>query len=652
MLKDLKIGTKLVGGFAFIALIVIVVGVTGMLTLDSVAGKANVIAYEKVPIADYSMELTIALTQQQSALHAFMIGELEAKEEFDASGRNFEKFLSELKAQQLSGTQSELVRQLEDKYPSFVSDAESSMDAYLRSRELLEKSGRDMEDMDAAAGPMIDKAASAGLNVEQMNLVHEQVMTVNDYLITGSDDEVEAFHEVESRIKRFNNYGAISSSHAEVMRLAEVTINSYQGHLAKKRESAALMEKVDEDLGILSGILTRLEENVGGEMETAINAAGAAQSSANTIMIAFCIGGFVLAIALGMIISRTITVPLISGVGFAQKIAKGDLTASIDLKQKDEVGQLAEALTGMSRQLRDIVSTIMSSSDNVASGSEELSSTSEEMSQGSTEQASAAEEASASMEQMTSNIRQNADNALQTEKISQKASEDATKSGVAVGQTVSAMKQIAEKINIVEEIARQTNLLALNAAIEAARAGEHGKGFAVVAAEVRKLAERSQEAASEITDISASSVEVAEQAGEMLEQLVPDIKKTAELVQEISAASTEQNTGAEQINRAIQQLDQVTQQNASASEQMASTSEELSAQAQTLQSAIAFFNVGGAVTGSVRRIDAFRKPAQPAKPVHIAHQPEKAAPKPGGVDLDLGGKPGGADEKDSDFEKF
>jgi methyl-accepting chemotaxis protein len=193
---------------------------------------------------------------------------------------------------------------------------------------------------------------------------------------------------------------------------------------------------------------------------------------------------------------------------------------------------------------------------------------------------------------MAANIRQNADNAQETEKIARKAADDAEKSGTAVTQAVAAMKQIAEKINIIEEIARQTNLLALNAAIEAARAGDHGKGFAVVAAEVRKLAERSQEAAKEITELSGSSVEVAEHAGKMLDILVPDIYKTAELVQEISAASNEQNTGAEQINRAIQQLDHVIQQNASASEEMASTSEELSSQAQYLMESMGFFRTG------------------------------------------------------------
>ena len=238
---------------------------------------------------------------------------------------------------------------------------------------------------------------------------------------------------------------------------------------------------------------------------------------------------------------------------------------------------------GITRVLREVKTV----ADNVAVASQQMSSSSEELSQGASEQASSVEETTSSMEEMTANIRQNTDNAQQTEKIARKASIDAAESGAAVKVTVAAMKEIAGKISIIEEIARQTNLLALNAAIEAARAGEHGKGFAVVAAEVRKLAERSQMAAGEISKLSASSVQDAEKTGGMLAQLVPNIKKTAELVQEISSASKEQDQGAEQINTSVQQLSTVVQQNASSSEELASTAEELAAQAEQLQNLVA-----------------------------------------------------------------
>jgi methyl-accepting chemotaxis protein len=282
------------------------------------------------------------------------------------------------------------------------------------------------------------------------------------------------------------------------------------------------------------------------------------------------------------------------------------------------------------------------------------------MSQGATEQAAAAEEASSSMEQMSSNIRQNADNAMQTEKIAVKSADGARQGGTAVNETVHAMKEIANKISIIEEIARQTNLLALNAAIEAARAGEHGKGFAVVASEVRKLAERSQKAAAEISELSASSVEVAERAGALLGQMVPDIQKTAELVQEINAASREQDLGAGQINKAIQQLDQVIQQNASSSEEMASTAEELSSQAEQLQSAIAFFRVdardvahrtAAVPTRQLSRVSTRKGVGKtmPAFGKGNAYPVPSAPLQPVGISLDM---ETGGDSLDSSFEKF
>ncbi len=305
------------------------------------------------------------------------------------------------------------------------------------------------------------------------------------------------------------------------------------------------------------------------------------------------IGGMLIALVVlaALFVGGKLSRPLVQGVGFAETVAGGDLTADLDIRQKDEIGLLSDALRNMVLRLKAVVTEVQTAADYTASGSEEMSASAQEMSQGASEQAASLEEVTSSMEQMGANIQLNADNAAQTEKIALRTAEDAERGGRQFTETVTAMRNIVEKIGIIGEIARQTDLLALNAAVEAARAGDAGKGFAVVAAEVRKLAERSGEAAKEINALSITSVDVAEKAGRMLEKIVPDIRRTAELVQEISAASREQTAGTDQINKALQQLDNVVQQNASAAEEVSSTAEELSAQAQQLQETMAFFKV-------------------------------------------------------------
>ena len=332
----------------------------------------------------------------------------------------------------------------------------------------------------------------------------------------------------------------------------------------------------------------------------------------------------------------------------AKQVAQGNLM--VELKKRSENDDLMESLANMVEKLKEIVREIQTAADGVATGGQELSATAQSLSQGATEQAASAEEISSSMEEMSSSIKQNADNASQTEKISNKSATDAREGGKAVNETVAAMKEIATKISIIEEIARQTNLLALNAAIEAARAGEHGKGFAVVASEVRKLAERSQTAAGEISELSGRSVQVAEAAGQMLTAILPDIQRTAELVQEISASSKEQDAGADQINRAIQQLDQVIQQNASAAEEMASTTEELAGQAEQLKTTIAFFSLD---THGAQRALPHKQPARPAAPQRplVTHTAAAKPTRSGGVHIELTA-PAKRDDIDNEFERF
>ncbi len=344
---------------------------------------------------------------------------------------------------------------------------------------------------------------------------------------------------------------------------------------------------------------------------------------------AVTIGAVVLALVLGVLLSeittRVITKPVRRATASVKQVAAGDLTEKLEISSQDEIGEISAAINAMIDALREIVGDVSQAADNVASGSEELSATAQQLSQGASEQAASAEETTSSMEEMASSIQQNAANARQTDQLASRAAGDTHGSGEAVAKTVAAMQEIAAKINIIEEIARKTDLLALNAAVEAARAGEHGKGFAVVASEVRKLAERSQTAAAEISRLTASGVEVAEGAGSMLQKLVPDIRKTASLVQEIAAASAEQNTGAAQVNKAIQQLDQVIQQNSSASEEMASTAEELTSQAQQLQASIGYFKVSSHASPAAKTARA--QPAATAS-TERSRPAKSAAPRP------------------------
>jgi methyl-accepting chemotaxis protein len=331
-----------------------------------------------------------------------------------------------------------------------------------------------------------------------------------------------------------------------------------------------------------------------------------------------------------------------SSVEVAKLVSKGDLTIDFAI-MKNKGGDLDHALEEMVNNLREIASAIYNGAENVSAASQQVASASQQMSQGAQEQASASEEVSSSMEQMVANIQQNTDNSRETEKIANKAAKDIQISSNAVAETVEAITTIAERIAIIEEIASKTDLLALNAAVEAARAGEHGKGFAVVAAEVRKLAERSQKAASEITEISSKTVKAAEESKLLLMNTLPDINKTAELVQEIAAASVEQNSGADQVNGAIQQLSQVTQGNASSAEEMSSNAEELNSQAEELKAAVSYFklqlNVVTKRDIKAQSVKAFQRKAHFAEVHTNGHS--------SGFDLKLGEGP--ADSEFTDF---
>ncbi len=424
-----------------------------------------------------------------------------------------------------------------------------------------------------------------------------------DYLLRGQEKYV---NKVDARLGVLGNVVAgLPVSQEEKFSMGKLLSAYKKAFHALVDEDTVIAGKIARmraSVHIIEPLVTQVSEAANNTMKTAQAATISAAHKGNTTALWVAGAALLTALLLAIVITRLITGPLRQGMWLAEAVSKGDLSATLSLRRDDEIGKIIEAMSKMSQRLRTIMSGIQDTTSSVTAGSQEVSSSSEALSQSVTEQAAVVEEVSASMEEFSANLKQTTAAAKQTQDIALHNAKDAEQGGTIIGKAVTSMHEIAERITIVEEIARQTNLLALNAAIEAARAGEAGKGFAVVAAEVRRLAERSSIAAGEISTLSTDCVSIAEEARKLFERMIPEIQKTASMIQEVNAASDEQNMGVENIGEAMGQLESSVQANASSVEELSSTAAALAQQAEDLQQAMEFFTVNnpaGAGTTSV-----------------------------------------------------
>lgn len=621
----MKISGQLGAGFGVVIVITIILGLLAVINMLRASGKADDLASKYVPEVELANEIERNSLTTMYAMRGYAFTERE--EFYQEAQRNLELVKRNINdARILANTEklevlTKQVAVADEHVSEYENLAKQTHEVNLTLQKLvtqMDENARifvtNCEEFITDEHQVLQRGINGGADGRTLLISETKIRTANLILDKGNALRIANFRAqalrdpelFQSAVNDFNISSEIRLLRENTDRAIDLewinrideAANNYTQVMNQYLASWFEREKLNEGRNVAANeVLVAAQITTEFGLEQAVNNSGEMNASLATSSITLIIGliiAILVALFFAVFITRSIVSGITRGVSFASTIAEGDLASEIEdeyLERGDEIGQLAKALQKMMAQLRDIIGDIIGGADNIAAASQEMSGTSQQMSQGASEQASSAEEVSSSMEEMVANIQQNTDNAMQTEKIALQAAKGIRRGAQSTDVAVQSMKEIAKKVSIIGDIADQTNMLALNAAVEAARAGEHGKGFAVVAEEVRKLAERSQIAAKEIDELSESGVRVSVEASEQLAAIVPEIEKTAQLVQEIAAGSMEQNTGADQVNGAIQQLNQVIQQNAAASEEMASSSEELSGQAEQMKEVVSYFTI-------------------------------------------------------------